>query len=59
MFSPYSLAGREEEARSAAEEVLWINSKYSLEYQAKTLPFKNKKDLDRLIGALRKAGLPE
>ncbi len=59
LAAAYSLAGREEEARSAAAEVLRINPKYSLEYRTKTLPFKNKKDLEHLIGALRKAGLPE
>jgi adenylate cyclase len=39
LAAAYSLAGREEEARSAAEEVLRINPKFSLDYQAKILPF--------------------
>ena len=59
LAAAYSLAGREEEARSAAEEVLRINPKFSLDYQAKILPFKNKRDLEHFVDALRKAGLPE
>ena len=57
LAAAYSLAGRVEEARSGADEVLRINPKFSLEYQAKTFPFKNNRDLEQLIGALRKAGL--
>jgi TolB-like protein/cytochrome c-type biogenesis protein CcmH/NrfG len=59
LAAAYSLAGREEEARSAAEEVLRINPKFSLEYTAKMAPYKNKRDLERRLNALRKAGLPE
>jgi adenylate cyclase len=59
LAAAYSLAGREEEARSSAEEVLRINPKFSLDYQAKILPFKNKIDLEHFIAALRKAGLPQ
>jgi adenylate cyclase len=59
LAAAYVGAGREEEAQGQIGEVLRINPKYSLEYQAKMLPFKNKRDLDRVIGALRKAGLPE
>jgi len=59
LAAAYVGAGREEEAQAQIGEVLRINPKYSLEYQAKMLPFKNKRDLDRVIGALRKAGLPE
>jgi adenylate cyclase len=53
----YSICGREEEARAAAAEVLRINPKFSLGSYAKTLPYKNKADIDLIIGALRKAGL--
>jgi adenylate cyclase len=59
LAAAYSLAGREEEARIAAEEVLRLNPKFSLDYQAKILPFKNKRDLEHFIAALRKAGLPQ
>ena len=53
----YSLMGREKEARAAAEEVLKLDPKFSLEHYAKKSLFKNPSDLDRLITALRKAGL--
>jgi adenylate cyclase len=53
----YSLLGRNEEARAEAEEVLRLNPKFSLESYAKTLPFKNQAQIDRLVEALRKAGL--
>jgi adenylate cyclase len=53
----YSLLGHEKEARAAAKEVLRINPKFSLEYFAETLPYKNKVDKEFLIDALRKAGL--
>jgi adenylate cyclase len=53
----YSLMGREKEARASAEEGLRINPKFSLEHFAKESLFKNQSDLDRLIMALRKAGL--
>jgi hypothetical protein len=49
--------GREKEARAAAEEGLRIDPKFSLEHFAKESLFKNQSDLDRLIMALRKAGL--
>ena len=55
----YSLAGREEEARSTAEEVLRINPKFSILQGARTIRYKNKADTEVLIGALRKAGLPD
>jgi TolB-like protein/class 3 adenylate cyclase len=53
----YSSLNRQAEAESAAEEVLRINPKFSLESYAKTLPYKNKADIDRYLAALRKAGL--
>ncbi|MHC4687982.1 MAG: tetratricopeptide repeat protein, partial [Planctomycetota bacterium] len=40
-------------------EVFRIQPKFSLEYFAKTLPFKNQADKERYVGALRKAGLPD
>jgi adenylate cyclase len=54
----YSICGREEEARAAAVGVLRINPNFSCDYYAKkTLPYKNQADIDRVIGALRRAGL--
>jgi adenylate cyclase len=57
LTTAYSLAGREEEARSEASEVLRINPKFSLEHFAKTMPFKNDTDKDPIITALHRAGL--
>ena len=57
LAATYSLLEREEEAHAEAAEVLRINPKFSLEFSAKTLPFKNKADTERYIDALRKAGL--
>ena len=51
------LAGREEEARAAAAEVLKIDSMFSVEQFAKKLPYKDTSQIQRTIDALRKAGL--
>ena len=59
LSAAYSLADREEEARSAAEEVLRINPKYSINRSVSPLPYKNKGDLEKFITALRMAGLPD
>jgi adenylate cyclase len=53
----YSSLDRHAEAAGEAEEVLRINPKFNLESYAKTLPYKNKGDLERYVAALRKAGL--
>ncbi len=53
----YSLSGREEEARAMAAEVLMINPKFSLARFAKITPYRNQEDTDRIVNALRKAGL--
>jgi adenylate cyclase len=53
----YGMCGREEEARSAAAEILRINPKFSLEQFKKRLKWKNQADMDRFIESLRKAGL--
>ena len=53
----YSSMGRDAEATAAAKEVLRINPKFSIESYAKTLPYKNKTDVEREVAALRKAGL--
>ncbi|HJY81109.1 MAG TPA: adenylate/guanylate cyclase domain-containing protein [Candidatus Binatia bacterium] len=53
----YSELGREEEARAEAAEVLRLNPKYSLEVLRQINPFKDPAVNERLIAALRKAGL--
>jgi adenylate cyclase len=53
----YVELGREEEARAAAKEVLRLHPKFSLDYFAKALTFKDQSFVDRRIERLRKAGL--
>jgi adenylate cyclase len=55
----YSSLDRHAEAAAEADEVRRINPKFNLESYAKTLPYKNKSNIDRYIAALRKAGLPD
>jgi len=57
LAASYSSLGREAEATAAVKEVLRVNPEFSLESYAKTLPYKNKADVERYIGTLRKAGL--
>jgi adenylate cyclase len=52
-----SMMDRNEEARSAALEVLRIKPDFLLEWYGMTIYFKNQKDIDQTIVALRKAGL--
>ena len=56
MAISYIRLGREEEARSAAAEILRINPKFSLERYAKVTPF-TQSLAGRMIEDLRKAGL--
>ena len=53
----YSMCDKEEKARETAEGVLKMNPKFSCAKFAKSLPYKNKDDLDRYMAALKKAGL--
>jgi adenylate cyclase len=55
----YISMGREQEAGAAVDQVLKISPKFSIESCAKTLSFLNETDVERVISALRKAGLPE
>ena len=57
LAATYSMMGREKEARAEAAEVLRINPKFSLDYKAKTLPYKEQSARDNLLNAFRKAGL--
>jgi adenylate cyclase len=52
------MAGREEEARAEAEEVLRINPNFSLKPYAKRMYWR-KAEVEPWIAALQKAGLPE
>jgi adenylate cyclase len=57
LAAAYSLAGRDDKARIEAAEVLRINPKFSLEKFAQSVTYKDQADKERLIGALRQAGL--
>ena len=55
----YSLMGREKEARAEAEEVLRINPNFSLDHFARTglKSYKDQSEIDKIVNAMRKAGL--
>ena len=57
LASTYSLAGREKEASAETAEVLRINPMFSLEHWSRIIPYKNQADRDRIVDAMRKAGL--
>ena len=59
LAASYCFLNQTEEAHKAVEEVLRIDPNFSLEYQAKAMPYKHQETGDRFIEALRKAGLPE
>jgi len=59
LAASYSFLNRTEEAHKAAEEILRIDPNFSLEYYAKTIPYKRQETADKYVEALRKAGLPE
>ena len=59
LAASYISMGREEEASAAVNNVLKINPKFSIDSYAKRLTFKNEADVERVLSALRKAGLPE
>jgi len=53
----YVRAGREEEARATAAEILKIDPNFSAERQAATLPWKDPAKNEQALAVLRKAGL--
>jgi len=55
----YALSGREKEARAEVEEVLRINSRYSVEFFRSSTPYKNPADMELMANALLKAGVPK
>ena len=57
LTASYIMAGHEDEGRKQALEVLRLNPEFSLEYFAKTMPYKNQADTERNIEVLGKAGL--
>ena len=57
LAATYIQMGQEKEARAEAAEVLRIDPKFSLDYLAKVLSYKDQSVNDRTLEALRKAGL--
>jgi adenylate cyclase len=57
LTASYSSLGHKKEAQALAVNVLKINPKFSLADFEKRFPIKNQADIDRFVGALRKAGL--
>jgi adenylate cyclase len=57
LTATYSMMGREKEARAEAAEVIRINPKFSLDLFAKRQVYKDQSETDKLVNALRKAGL--
>jgi adenylate cyclase len=57
LAATYSMMGREKDAQSEVEEVRRLNPKYSVDYFAKISPYKDQTETDKIIDALRKAGL--
>jgi hypothetical protein len=57
MVAVYSESGQEEEARAAAAEMLKLSPDFSLEFWGQTLPVTDPATLERVLTALRKAGL--
>jgi len=52
-------AGNEQQAQEFMAQTLEKSPYYSASYVKRTNFFKDTNDLDRLVGALRKAGMPE
>ncbi len=57
LTATYSMAGREEDARAAAAEILKINPHFSLERFVKVHPYKDPVMRERYYNSLRRAGL--
>ena len=55
----HSEAGQMEKARVHMTKALKLNPRYSSRYLRKTTYYKNPAQLERMLAALRKAGLPE
>ena len=53
----YNLMGREQEARAEAQETLRISPRFSLELFKKASPYKDPSEIDKVVNAMRKAGL--
>ena len=59
LAAAYAQLGLMDQAEWEAEELLALDPDFSLRRIARGLPFKNPAHLETVVGALRKAGLPE
>lgn len=59
LCSDYQLGDDHEQARNTAEKIMANNPSFSLSSYASNQPYKEPAPLDRVIEALREAGLPE
>jgi len=57
LAATYSMMSREKEASAEAAEVIRINPKFSLDLWAKRQIYKDQSEVDKLVDALRNAGL--
>ena len=57
LVDAYSRTGREKEARIAAGGVLRINPEFSVDSYSKTIAYKDQSEIDKIVSALRRAGL--
>ena len=53
----YIMMGRKKEARAEAAEILRIFPKFSVDSWAKNSPYKDQSETDKVVNAVRKAGL--
>lgn len=59
LSASYVETGRMAEARATAKTLAEVKPNATLTYFLKRMPYKRAKDLDRLVTALRQAGIPE
>ena len=59
LATTYSMMGRLEEARDLVAKALEFNPKMTAEKWSRRFQYKDSKHTDRIIDALRRAGLPE
>ncbi len=59
LAATYSMMGRLEEARDLVSKALELNPKMTAELWRKRFQYKDPKHTERIIDALRRAGLPE
>jgi len=59
LCADYKLAENHDQARDTAERIISSNPSFSLSNYARSQPYKDPDQLDRVINALREAGLPE